>query len=119
MAIRAIQLHDRTGWAAANEFHMERVVQFDRRGIVPIFADNGEFRVTVGQIANVLRVNRGRAGGSQIGVAFGAGFFAGGGNVYAAAMFSVAGGAVRSARLINVVDRAVMARKTSLILNLG
>lgn len=52
-------------------------------------------------------------------MAFRAGFFAGGGDVYAPAMLSVAGGAVRSARLINVVDRAVMARKTSLILNLG
>ena len=97
---------------------MERVVQFDRRGITPIFAYNGELRVAVGQIANVLRVNHGRAGGSQIGVAFGAGFFADG-NVYTAAMFSVAGSTVRRARLINVVDRAVMARKTSLILNLG
>lgn len=64
MAIGAIQLHDRPGWAAANGFHVERMVQFDRRGITPIFAHNGEFRVTVGQVANVSRVNRGRTGGS-------------------------------------------------------
>jgi hypothetical protein len=119
MAIGAIQLHDWPCWAAANEFHVKCVVQFDRRGITLIVAYNGEFRVTVGQIVNVLRVIRGRAGGSQIAVAFRARFFAGGGNVYAPAMFSVAGSAIRGARLITVVDRAVMARKTSLILNLG
>ena len=52
-------------------------------------------------------------------MAFRAGFFAGRGNIYASAMFGVAGGAVRGARLIGVVDRAVMARETSLILNFG
>ena len=34
-------------------------------------------------------------------------------------MFGVTGGAIRGARLIDVVDRAVMARETSLILNFG
>lgn len=73
--------------------------------------------MAVGEIVNVLRVMRRRAGASQIRMAFGAGFFAGGGNIYAAAMFRVAGGAVGSADLSNVVDRAVVAREASLILH--
>jgi hypothetical protein len=51
-------------------------------------------------------------------VAFGARFLAWRGDIYAPAMFCVAGGTIRRARLISVVDRAVMARETSLILDL-
>lgn len=75
--------------------------------------------MAVAQVVDVLRITRGRARRSQVGVACGAGFFAGSSNIYAPAMLGVAGSAVRSARLISVVGGAVMARETSLILYLG
>ena len=46
-------------------------------------------------------------------------FYGVGGNIYAPAMLRVARRAVRGSRLISVVDRAVMTRETSLILDLG
>jgi hypothetical protein len=118
MAVGAIQLHDWPSWAAANGFEVECVIQLDGRRIPPVFAYGGEFRMIIGQVVDVPRVNCGRASGLKIGVTFGAGFFVGGDNIYSPAMLGMAGGAVRSARLISVVDRAVMARETSLILDL-
>lgn len=119
MAVSAIQLHDWSGWPTTNGFQVEHVIQLDRRRIPPIVAYQGEFRMIVGQIPYVRRVNRGRASCSQIGVTFGAGFLVAGRDIYAPAMLGMAGGAVRSVRLICVVHGAVMARETSLILYLG
>jgi len=45
-------------------------------------------------------------------------FLAGRSKIYAPAMLGVAGGAVGRARLISVMDWAVMAREASLILDL-
>ena|SRR6202022_4226645 len=119
MAIGAVQLDDWPSWAAANRFQVECMVQLDSRSILPVFADYSKFRMAVGQVVNVLRVKRRRAGGSKIGVAIGTGFFAGGGNIYAPAMLGVTSSAVRGTHLNSVVDRTVMARETSLILDLG
>ena len=84
-----------------------------------IVAQGGEFRVAASEAADVRGVTRGFAGGSQVAVTFGAGFFADRGDVDAAAMLGVAGGAVRRGDLAGVMDGAVMASQARLIVGLG
>ena len=57
MAIGAIQLHDWPGRATSDGFHVECVIQLNGRGIPAVFADPGEFRMAIGQVVDVLRVN--------------------------------------------------------------
>ena len=56
MAIGTIQLHEWTGWTAADGLHVECVIQLDGCWVTAVFAYHYKFRMPIGQVVNVLRV---------------------------------------------------------------
>jgi len=87
------------------------VIQLNRAGIFRTRTKESEFRMPIFQASDVGRISLYDADGAQIGMAFGAGLIAGGDDVDAPSMFSVAFGAIRYLcfYLVIMMGRAVMA----------
>src|SRR5258707_15611393 len=94
MAIATFELDVRTIRAAADWFHVDGVVEFDRAGIVAIFFGGVEFRMAAVEAVNVRGdVRDGGLDGVEVRVALRAGLIADRGDVDGAAMLGGAGGA--------------------------
>ena len=55
MAIAALKLHARTIRAAADRFHVNRVIEFDRVGVPAIATDGSEFRMAAVKSVDIPR----------------------------------------------------------------
>ena len=116
MAIAALELYIWPIRAAADRFHMNRMIELDGAGIAcrrPCDGEQGgKFWVTALETANVpgVRSKQGAVGRRlQVGMAFGASMFAHGGNMDGATVFRVAGAARELFRCAGMMHRPVVA----------
>ena len=116
MAVAALELYIWPIRAAADRFHMNRVIELDGAGIACRYTGDGEqrgeFRVAALETTNVsgLRSKQDTvASGLQVGMALGTSMFAHGGNMDGATVFRVAGAARELFRSAGMMHRPVVA----------
>src|ERR1700730_297552 len=119
VTIGALELDDGAVRAAADGFHVDGMIQFDRLRVALAFTECRELRVAMLETADMWRVTQRAVRCFEIAMAFGAGLIARGGDASAAAMFTVTGRAADGLRLRCVMDRTVVTGPASVVGGLG